>query len=170
MHRPWCGAHRALAIALVVASVQPASAVAQYGYGRSGTGTRPAHIHVGRCPTPGEIVGPLSDVAPSVGVRVGSPDAFGVESSRSMLDMTLSELVATDHVVAVHEAHDQMETIVACGDIGGPMRSATELVLGIGPVAGSGYAGVAIIADAGEGMTVVDVHITMPVAAASPSP
>ena len=170
MHRPPVGAYLALVLALVIALVLSATALAQYEPDRSGTSARPAHIHVGLCPAPGEIVGPLSDVGTSVGVTVGAPTAIGVELSRSTFDLTLSELVAVDHVLAVHQAHDQMETIIACGDIGGPMRSATELVIGIGPVADSGYSGIAVLADAGEGMTTADVYITMSRAVASPSP
>lgn len=170
MHRRLVRRHFAPILAMLIASVTSAATLAQGAYDDDGpdTGTRPAHIHRGRCPVPGEIVGPLSDVAPSVGVTVGAPTAFEVEHSRSTFDLTLSALVATEHVVAVHVAHDQMETIIACGDIGGPMRSATELVIGLGPVGGSGYAGIAVLTDVGEGRTMAEVYITM--AAPQPSP
>lgn len=168
MHRPLVGARIALVLALAIALVPAGAVIAQYERGGSTAHTRPTHIHTGRCPVPGPIVGPLSDVAPSVGVTVGAPGAIVVESSRSTSDWTLSELVASDHVVAVHLSYDQMETIIACGDIGGPMRSATELVIGLGPVGGSGYSGIAVIADTGGGMSVADVYITMSAPAASP--
>lgn len=173
MDRPPSGVHLALALMVAVAaSVPSAGVVAQYGRGDQGASGRPAHIHVGLCPVPGEIVGPLSEVSPSVGVTVGARSALEVEHSRSTVDLTLSELVATEHVVAVHVAHDQMETIIACGDIGGPMRSATELVIGLGPVGDAGYSGVALLAGLGEGMTTVDVYITSSGggAVASPGP
>ena len=170
MHRSLVGAHLALALALAVMSTLSAAALAQYDHEGTGARARPAHIHVGACPTPGEIVGPLSPVGPSLGVTVAAPEALRVELSRSTFDLSLSELVAAGHVVAVHLAHDQMETIIACGDIGGPMRSATELVIGLAPVADSGYSGIAVLADAGQGMTVADVYITMSSVVASPSP
>lgn len=165
------GGRLALVLALVMTVALPAAALAQYGDGTSGTIGRPAHVHVGLCPVPGEIVGPLSDVMPSTGIRVGAPDAIGVELSSSVFDLTLSELVATDHVLAVHVAHHEMETLIACGDIGGPMLSATELVIGLAPVGGSGYTGVAVLTDVGAGMTRADVYLTRSAAmVASPDP
>ncbi len=176
MHWPVAGVRAAPLLVLAIAIAASGGVTAQHGSGDPTDWSHPTHIHTGRCPIPGPIVGPLTEVSRSVGVTVGSPGAIAVESSRSTSDWTLSELIATDHAVAVHLSYEQMEVIIACGDIGGPMRSAAELVIGLGSVGGSGYTGIAVLADAGAGMSVADVYIAMttpgasPIAGPAPSP
>ena len=155
MHRTAIGAHVALALALVTS----AGALAQYEPVESDTVAHPAHIHIGLCPIPDKIVGPLADVSAIVGVTIGAASGIPVEGSSSTVDLALSDLVAADHAVVVHLAHEQMATLIACGDVGGHMRSATQLVIGLGPVDGSGYSGIALLTDRGDGATTVDVFI-----------
>ena len=58
----------------------------------------------------------------------------------------------------VHQSADDMGTIIACGAVGGHDVDGSFLV-GIGPVADSGYAGIAWLTDNGDGTTGVQVTL-----------
>jgi hypothetical protein len=58
----------------------------------------------------------------------------------------------------VHQSADDLGTILACGSIGGHDVDGRFLV-GISPVADSGYAGIGWLTDNGDGTT--DVEVTL---------
>lgn len=123
---------------------------------------RPAHIHTGACPAPGDVVAPLTDVAPAAGDAQGSAAAVSVESSSTTVELALSDIVAADHAFVVHVSPDEMATYVVCGDIGGATMDTdmgTGLAVGLVPVGDSSWSGLGLLSDNGDGTTDVDLFI-----------
>ena len=173
MHRTIIGAMVASALAFMSA----AGVLAQDATTEAEIVRHPSHVHVGLCPTPGDIVAPLSDVSAIVGEAMGPTAGIPVESASTTIGLALTDMLVAEHAVLVHQAHEDMATLIACGDIAGPLVSGTDLAVGLGPVADSGYSGVAFLTDNGDGTTTVDVFIThsamssvAPAASGSPDP
>ena len=120
----------------------------------------PAHIHSGLCPTPGDVVAPLTDVAPPAGDAMGQGTAIVVGSSVTTVPIALSDIVGAPHSINVHESQAAMDLYIACGDIGGTMVTDADLAIGIGEQNGSGLSGVAWLHDNGDDTTAVYVFLT----------
>jgi len=173
MHRTIVGGMVASALAFMPA----AGVLAQDAATEAEIVRHPSHVHVGLCPTPGDIVAPLSDVTAIVGEATRPGAGTPVESASTTIGLALTDMLASEHAVVVHQAHEDMATLIACGDIAGPLVSGTDLVIGLGAVGGSGYSGIAMLTDDGDGTTTVDVFIThsamssvAPAASGSPDP
>ena len=93
---------------------------------------RPAHIHDGSCPTPGDVVHPLHDVSaealvdgePSAGDVAGDPSddpADRVLVSMTTVDATVEELTSGEFAINVHESADLIDVFIACGDVAGTL-------------------------------------------------
>jgi hypothetical protein len=128
----------------------------------------PAHIHTGSCPTPGEVVAPLSDVGnqalnngtPTAMDKVGQDGAIPVLSSVTTVDLALADILAAEHAINIHMSADDMGTYVACGNIGGMMIGETDLTFGIAGLNDSNLTGVGSLHDNGDGTTTVYVYLT----------
>jgi plastocyanin len=134
----------------------------------------PAHIHSGSCAQLGDVVAPLKDVAEPEGDHSGASTAFPLETSETIVDMTLQDILDGDHAVNVHKSADEIGVYIACGDIGGVVSTdeggRTELVIALGELNDSGYYGVANIGiDEGSDQTEVTVTIIEPGAMVSGS-
>ncbi len=156
------GAAAALALALA-----PASVLAQEDASDDMSGDdmmmgsmvpHPSHIHAGDCSMPGEVIAPLSDVSVVGNDAEGAESHTHVDIGLSTVDLALADILATDHSIMVHQSADDMGTILACGSIGGHDVDGSFLV-GVSPVADSGYAGIAWLTDNGDGTT--DVQVTV---------
>ncbi len=79
---------------------------------------------------------------------IGAATAFPVEVSDSMVDVPLEELLSAPHAIAVLASADD-STMIACGDIGGPVFRGT-LRIGLAEVQASGYVGVATLTATGD--------------------
>ena len=91
----------------------------------------PAHIHSGTCDELGEVVFPLAPISatgmtgtvdgatPTTGETMGAETAARVEVSETLVEATLADIVEGGHAINVHESETNIETYVACGDIGG---------------------------------------------------
>jgi hypothetical protein len=96
--------------------IQGSVLLADYGLGNTVvtvllSGTRatsdyPAHIHAGSCGTAGSIVYPLSNVSGPLGLSV------------TVVEAPFEELLTGDFYVNIHRSPRNLETIVACGNIG----------------------------------------------------
>jgi hypothetical protein len=117
----------------------------------------PVHIHAGACPDVGDVVTPLADLVVGTDDAVGSAAAIPVEASTNTVDMALSDIVGAEHAINAHESADAMENYIACGDVGGNMFGASDLVIGLAEQNGSGHFGSAWLHDNGDGTTRVDV-------------
>ena len=138
----------------------------------------PAHVHVGTCDDPGDVVFPLADVGYgqplSLDPRAASPaavtasvvgsGAFNAAAvSATTIAATLDELVGGAHAIDVHRGAvggegTEPETRVVCGAVGG-FRSDDDLVFGLQERNGSNYGGVAWLHDNGDGTTTVFVFL-----------
>lgn len=118
----------------------------------------PSHIHTGDCTMPpGDVVVGLSDVGAVGNEAQGAASGTHVDVGISTVDLALADILAADHAIMVHQSADDMGTIIACGAIGGHEVNDSFLI-GLSPVGGSGYAGVAWLTDNGDGTT--DVVVT----------
>ena len=117
----------------------------------------PAHIHAGDCTMPGEVIVPLSDVGVVGNDAQGAESHTHVDIGLSTVDLALADILAADHSIMVHQSADD-GTVLACGSIGGHDVDGRFLV-GISPVADSGYAGIAWLTDNGDGTTGVEVTV-----------
>jgi hypothetical protein len=107
----------------------------------------PAHIHAGTCAELGEVVIPLLDVGiPADSVREGAEMAHPVKVSQTHVDMPLQEIIDGGFAINVHESAEEIDTYIACGDVGGYVitdpAGRTELFVGLRELNDSGHTGV----------------------------
>ena len=155
------------ASAVLALALAPASAFAQEDMSDEMSGDdmmmgtmvpHPSHIHAGDCSMPGDVVVGLSDVGVVGNDAQGAESHTHVDIGLSTVDLALADILAADHSIMVHQSADDMGTILACGSIGGHDVDGRFLV-GISPVADSGYAGIGWLTDNGDGTT--DVEVTL---------
>jgi hypothetical protein len=149
----------ALALALAPASVLAQDDMADDDMMMGSMVPHPSHIHVGICPAPGDVVAPLSDVTVVGNDAQGAGSHIHVDVSTTTVGVALPDILAADHSIVVHQSADDMGTYIACGDIGGHFVD-DSFVIGIGPVADSGFSGIAWLTDNGDGTTDVSVTVT----------
>jgi plastocyanin len=125
----------------------------------------PAHIHAGTCAQLGDVVLPLNDlVGPAADAQRSGPEsAIPVESSFTVVDMPLQEIIDGGHAINVHLSKDEIGTYIACGDIGGAVttdegETEPEVIVGLGELNDSGYTGIAWLGADGD-ETRVSVHL-----------
>ena len=159
----------AVALFAIVASAIP-SAVAQDAtpVAQPVAPTRPAHIHSGNCVELGEVVVPLSDLTAAVSEGVGQADrATPAESSFTTVPMTLDAILGADHAINVHLSAEQIDTYIACGELGGVVDAGGALVVGLREESDSGYTGIAFLSPGVDGVsTDVSVFIAPVIGAA----
>jgi plastocyanin len=125
----------------------------------------PAHIHSGTCAELGDVVVPLTDVAHmgDEAETTGASSAIPVKTSETVVDMPLQEIIDGGHAINVHLSADEIDTYIACGDIGGAVTTdeggRTELIIGLGELNDSGHHGVAWLGADGEQTEVVVVLV-----------
>jgi plastocyanin len=117
----------------------------------------PAHIHSGTCAELGDVVAPLNDVTYIGGdsERTGPASAIPVKGSVTVVDMPLQEIIDGGHAINVHLSADEIDTYIACGDIGGAVTTdegeeENELIIGLGELNDSGHTGVAWLGAEGD--------------------
>lgn len=107
--------------------------------------THPVHIHAGTCAELGDVVVPLDDLAAPGGDRTGPESAVAVTLSENIVDIPLQEIIDGGHAINVHLSNDEIDTYVACGDIGGVITTddggRQEMMIGLAEQNDSGYAG-----------------------------
>jgi hypothetical protein len=147
-------------VAALAALTFPLPAIATQDAGEA----HPAHIHAGTCAELGDVVAPLSDVVAAEGAWSGPESAIPVQFSESTVDLPLEEIIAGGHAINVHLSAEEIDTYIACGDIGGVVRTPDteddlpqELLIGLGELNDSGYVGYAFLGAVGETTTVTVV-------------
>ena len=128
----------------------------------------PIHIHAGTCDDLGDVVQPLSPLSQGTDLQgtpvaddaeaMGAGSAIAVDISVTRVDLPLDEIVAADHAINAHLSDEEIQTYIACGDIGGTMLG-DSLVIGLAEVENSGFSGVAVLTAAGQ-ETEVTVYLT----------
>lgn len=122
---------------------------------------RPAHIHSGDCQNLGPVVQPLTDLTAGEGERVGQARrAIAAESSYTEVPMSLNDILNGDHAINVHLSAEQIDTYIACGEIGGMLSPDGSLVIGLRELNNSGFTGIAFLSPTANGTgTAVSVFI-----------
>lgn len=138
----------------------------------------PAHIHSGSCSELGDVVYPLTDIGAPVMDEAATPvaasngkgaeTAVAVAVSVTTIDTMLFTLFSGPYAINVHESADNIDTYIACGDIGG-QPSSSDLVIGLEPLNNSGMAGVAVIHGEGTKTTVTVYLFAVSSGAGAPS-
>jgi plastocyanin len=83
-----------------------------------------------------------------------------------VVDMPLQEIIDGGHAINVHLSAEEIDTYIACGDIGGAVTTdegeeENELVIGLGELNDSGHTGIAWLGAEGD-QTRVAVHLVEP--------
>lgn len=111
----------------------------------------PVHIHSGNCNELGEVIQPLTDLVVPQGDTVGQRRATVAATSFTTVPMTLDAILAEDHAINAHLSADEIDTYIACGEIGGVFTPDGALVVGLGETENSGYNGIAFLQAAPDG-------------------
>lgn len=132
-----------------------------------GLAERPAHVHAGTCTDhDADLAFPLAGVAFVVKPVVGAASSLPVAQSVTNLDVALDDLIETAHAIDVHASAADLETVIDCGDIGGPVTvtdgGTRELAVGLGEQSASGSTGVALLREGRDGGTTVSIYLTTP--------
>jgi hypothetical protein len=157
------------------------------------TESHPAHIHSGSCAQLGDVVYPLTNVSasgmmtgmivmaatPSTGMpaamatpggltmspAMGATSAIPVETSQTLVDATLDDLLAQPYAINVHESQDNIQNYIACGDLGGEMMTGPAmanggvLVIGLRELNHSGESGIALLRATENNQTMVWIYL-----------
>ena len=135
----------------------------------------PAHIHTGTCETLGEVVFPLNDLTapgmmgtpmagmestPMAGMAATPGAAMGqvVAQSTTTVEASLDDILAAEHAINVHLSAEEIDVYIACGDITGTADGG-QLQIELAELNESGFEGMAMLMDAGNGTTRVDVML-----------
>ena len=150
---------------MVVGSVGPSALTAQAQDEEDEP--HPAHIHDGSCATLGGIAFPLNDAAydgtatgnsamggtpaadMAMGETVGSSSAVPLETSVTLVDTPLEQIADGQHAINVHLSAEEIDTYIACGDIGGQMMG-DMLVIGLRELNDSEEVGIAVLEGMGD--------------------
>jgi len=121
----------------------------------------PGHIHEGSCDDGelGDVVEPLTNAVAPSGEPVGSSAAIPAAVSVATVAMTLSEMLGADHAINFHQSVAEIETYIACGEIGGQLDEAGDLAIGLKDVEGSGFTGVAFLSPSDTDPAETDVTV-----------
>jgi hypothetical protein len=115
----------------------------------------PVHIHAGTCAELGDVVVPLNDLAAPDGEFSGPESAVLVTLSENVVDIPLQEIIDGGHAINVHLSADEIDTYIACGDIGGVITTDAggrqEMMIGLAEQNDSGYAGTVWIGPSADG-------------------
>jgi hypothetical protein len=147
--------------------------VAHEGHGH------PARIHEGTCDALGRVDYRLNGVGADVDLdnapiatptAVNPEKAYQIMVSETTIDVSLDDLIASDHAVMLYESDDAMHAI-ACGNLGGAMSGDT-LITGLAEMGVPGHLGFALFTPDGDATTVSIIigHAMAPVSASGAIP
>jgi hypothetical protein len=155
--------------------------------------SHPAHIHNGSCAQLGDVVYPLTNVSasgmmagmqamaatPGTGMpaamatpggltmspATGATTAIGVETSQTLVNASLQDLLSKPYAINVHESQANIQHYIACGDLGGSMMTGSAmanggtLAIGLKELNNSGESGIALLSDRGNHQTMVFIYL-----------
>ena len=124
---------------------------------------RPIYVYAGVCHDLGDIQWPLNDLTSPAGKRGGPDETDRTEYSfTANVPLTISQMLAGEYAINVHESGEEIDSTLACGNIGGVADGVGTLVIGLREPAGSGVTGIAVLSPspADAAMTYVSVFIS----------
>lgn len=139
-----------------------------------GVALHPAHIHGGTCDEIGDVVFPLNDLqaasivatpgdtsaTPDSEMAMGSEDTerVVVAESGTVVEASLEDILAEEHVINVHESPENISNYIACGELTGEPEDG-QLTIELIELNDSGFIGEAMLTDMGDGTTTVHVSL-----------
>jgi hypothetical protein len=133
--------------------------------------SHPSHIHVGDCPNlDPNPAAPLNNIEPRLdeGDEDDANQPEGVLTAARVLyaqsedvEYSWDDMLATSHAINVHMSDEDIESYIACGDIGGVVVDDT-LVIALQPQNDSGYHGIAILTKDEDDNVDVEVYLAEP--------
>jgi hypothetical protein len=140
-----------------------------------GTHQHPAHIHSGTCETLGDVVFPLNDLmspetmgtpmagmesTPMAGMASTPMAGMGevVAQSTTIVQAALDDILGAEHAINVHLSPEEIDVYIACGDLTGTADGG-QLQIMLEELNASGYHGMAMLMEAGDDTTRVDVWL-----------
>ena len=107
---------------------------------------RPIQVQAGTCNDLSDQPSfQLNDLITPEGTVRGSERATVAEASYSQINISFNELLSDNYAITVRKSHESNRSLVACGEIGGPIRSDGSVVVGLRELANSGLTGVAYL-------------------------
>jgi hypothetical protein len=127
---------------------------------------RPVHIHAGVCPEVGDVVAPLTELTGPGGATADAATpmmmmsgAIPVEYSFTTVELPLDAILGAEHAINVHESAENIGNYIACGDLQGTVDANGSLVVGLGEVNDSGFAGIAVLSPNADDPATTDVSV-----------
>jgi hypothetical protein len=120
---------------------------------------RPAELVSGACDAPGESIAALTPLETSSGEAQGQGAAIEAERSYTSIPIAIEAILAGQTSVRVFLSPDDLETDVACGEVGGVPSEGGSLVVKLSPRHDSGFTGIAFLAPEDVGATGVSVFL-----------
>ncbi len=164
-------------LAFVVGGFRGYAQDATPGAGDIASVPHPAHIHAGNCETldPNPLF-PLADVSmptsdmsamaspmaspvasPMAGGMMGSMACIPAAYSTTTLDIALTDILAAEHAINIHESAQNIQNYIACGAIVGMMGD--DVFVGLSEVNNSGFSGIAWLHANEDNTTTVTVFL-----------
>ena len=107
---------------------------------------RPIYVYAGVCHDLGDIQWPLNNLTSPAGERGGPDETDRTEYSfTANVPLTISQMLAGEYAINVHESGEEIDSTLACGNIGGVADGVGTLVIGLREQAGSGVTGIAVL-------------------------
>jgi hypothetical protein len=122
------------------------AASATSGFAQEAALQHPADIRVGSCASLGEVVVPLAPLVVPVGDPQGQAGAPTVAQSVTEVPVLLMDLLAASNAVVVQASPEQLDTPIACAEIGGTLSDDGSLAVGLQAMNGARISGVASFA------------------------
>lgn len=132
----------------------------------------PASLYAGTCADleAATSAEPLTDLIVVDGDHRGTQGALVAATSYSVVPVPLDDILAGGYAIGVL---DEGQSLIACGDLGGPLDQQGTFSVGLAPVEGSGAAGVAYVAPTDDGQVVISAFLVpeglVPPAEATPA-
>ena len=102
-------------------------------------------IHSGTCAELSDVDFPLTDLTGPAGEFTEPDWAVAVTLSEIIVDIALQEMIDGGHAINVRLSNDEIDTCIACGDIGGVITTdeggRQEMMIGLAELNDSGYSG-----------------------------
>ncbi len=123
---------------------------------------RPVYLYAGSCDDLGEIQWPLNSLMSPEGEDGGSSDTDRTEYSfTANVPISTELMLVGEYAINVHASGEDLDNVIACGNIGGVADSVGTLVIGLREQNGSDVTGIAVLSPspADAAMTYVSAFI-----------